>query len=184
MSRRVAILFLLAGLLGGGGGWMFRQTFLADAELAPGPLPASPAELLGQPRPDFTLGGIGGEWVSAADFDGQILLVNFWATWCVPCRAEMPMLDQLHRQFSGLGLTVLGIAMDDVQQARDFALELGISYPVLVGMADVMATGRVYGNRAGLLPYSVLIDRDGIVRWSHLGELSRDALEEQIRLLL
>jgi peroxiredoxin len=96
----------------------------------------------------------------------------------------MPMLSELHGEYAGQGLRVLGIALDDVQPARDFVTELGIAYPVLVGMADVMATSRAYGNRAGLLPYSVLIDRDGVVRWSRLGELTRTELLEQAGPLL
>jgi thiol-disulfide isomerase/thioredoxin len=121
---------------------------------------------------------------SASDFDGRVVLINFWATWCVPCRAEMPMLSDLHQDYQGQGLQVVGIAMDDVQQARDFVMELGIAYPVLVGMADVMATGRVYGNRSGLLPYSVLVDRSGVVRWTHLGELSEADLLARAQPLL
>jgi peroxiredoxin len=184
MSRGVVLLFVLAGLLGGAGGWMFNRMVLAESAPASAAVPSSPEELLGRRRPDFTLGSIDGRRVSAADFDGQVVLVNFWATWCVPCRAEMPMLSGLHQDYASRGLQVVGIAMDDVQQARDFVAELDIAYPVLVGMADVMATGRVYGNRTGLLPYSVLIDRRGIVRWTHLGELSEVDLLAQARPLL
>jgi hypothetical protein len=75
----------------------------------------------------------------------------------------------------------LGIALDDVQQARDFVAEIGVSYTSLVGMADVMDTSRRYGNASGLLPYSILIDREGMVRWTRLGELSREELLEQVR---
>lgn len=184
MSRGAWALSLLVAALGGAAGWMFNQKVLSDAALGSPAVARAPAELLGQRRPDFTLGSIDGSRVSAADFDGQVLLINFWATWCVPCRAEMPMLSEVHRDFSGQGLQVVGIALDDVQRARDFVAELGIAYPVLVGMADVMATGRVYGNPSGLLPYSVLIDRDGIVRWTRLGELAKTEFLEQAQPLL
>ena len=177
-------LFLLVGVLAVAGGWLFQRAMLDEVPASSGAEAPEPEDLLGRRRPDFTLGSTDGSWVSASDFDGQVLLINFWATWCVPCRAEMPMLSELHRQYAGQGLRVLGIALDDVQPARDFVTELGIAYPVLVGMADVIATSRAYGNRAGLLPYSVLIDRAGIVRWSRLGELSRAELLEQAEPLL
>jgi thiol-disulfide isomerase/thioredoxin len=179
-----AILFLLVGLLAVAGGWVFQHSMLDEAPATPAAAPPEPADLLGARRPDFTLGSTDGSWVSASDFDGQVLLINFWATWCVPCRAEMPMLSELHQQYAGQGLRVLGIALDDVQPARDFVTELGIAYPVLVGLADVMATSRAYGNRDGLLPYSVLVDRDGVVRWSRLGELTRAELLAQAQPLL
>jgi peroxiredoxin len=139
---------------------------------------------LGAERPPFTLGAADGQQVSAHDFDGRVLLINFWATWCTPCRAEMPMLNETYRQYREAGLSVVGIALDDVQRAREFAGQLGIDYTILVGSTDVMATGLAYGNRAGMLPYTVLVGRDGTVRWTHLGELQRDQLLEQIQPLL
>jgi thiol-disulfide isomerase/thioredoxin len=122
--------------------------------------------------------------VSAGDFDGRVVLVNFWATWCAPCREEMPMLNEVYRSLAPRGLDVVGIALDDVARAREFAERLGIDYTILVGAGDVMATGLAYGNQAGLLPYTVLIDRDGVVRWTFLGELKRNALLEQVEPLL
>ena len=82
------------------------------------------------------------------------------------------------------GFEVLGIALDDVQQAREFIDDLDIRYPNAVGGADVMAVGVLYGNRAGLLPYSVLIDRLGIIRWTSLGELNEEELNKRIEALL
>lgn len=94
------------------------------------------------------------------------------------------MLNEVHAAYAPAGLAVVGIALDDVQRARDFAESLGIDYTILVGAQDVMATGLAWGNRAGLLPYTVLVDRDGVVRWTHLGELKRDPLLAQIEPLL
>ncbi len=180
MRHRV-LLLLVASLVGLASGWLYTRHLADASSREPSMMPAAGGpELLGRRRPDFTLGGSDGRRWSAGDFDGQLVLINFWATWCVPCRAEMPMLAELHQSFEAQGLQVVGIALDDVQAARDFAAELEISYPILVGGADVMAIGLVYGNRAGLLPYSVLIDRQGIVRWTHLGELSRAELLAQV----
>ena len=144
---------------------------------------SAPADLLGQHRPDFEHRDAQGTTVSAADFDGRPLLLNFWATWCAPCVEEMPMLSELQDDWSGRGLQVVGIALDDAERARNFADEMGIRYPVLVGETDVVLTGQRYGNRSGLLPFSVLVDRDGTIRWTHLGALDRTDLERELHAL-
>ncbi len=141
-------------------------------------------DLLGQRRPDFELVDMTGAAVSAADFDGQIMLVNFWATWCKPCTEEMPMLVRLQNSYADRGVQVVGIALDDPHKARKFAADLGINYPILVGTTDTVLTGRRYGNRSGMLPYSVLVDTNGMVRWVYLGALKQQELEAQIESLL
>ena len=147
-------------------------------------MPALSADdLLGQRRPDFTLSDINGTLVTAHDFDGNVWLANFWATWCKPCVEEMPMLSLLQQEYAGKGVKIVGIALDDAERAREFAVGMAISYPILVGQADVVVTGRRYGNNTGMLPFSVLIDTKGIIRWTHLGPLSREELEHQIQLI-
>ncbi|KAA9131612.1 TlpA family protein disulfide reductase [Marinihelvus fidelis] len=140
--------------------------------------------LVGSHRPDWSVAGLDTEPVTAADFDGRVVLVNFWATWCAPCRAEMPMLAEVDAEYRDQGFTVVGVAMDDLEPAREFLDSLSIDYPVAVGQADVMTMSRDYGNLAGMLPYSVLIGRDGIVRWTKLGEVHREELVEQLKPLL
>lgn len=144
------------------------------AEPETGPLVPGSANLIGTQRPDFELGSNTGQIVTAADFHGKTLLINFWATWCAPCRQEMPMLVDLQNEFGSTGLQVIGIALDDVQAVRDFVQTYGISYPILVGAGDVMLTSNAYGNVSGVLPYSVLVDRKGIIRWQYTGEIRRD----------
>ncbi|MBT8049369.1 MAG: TlpA family protein disulfide reductase [Xanthomonadales bacterium] len=138
--------------------------------------------LLGQRRPDFTLNDTQGNPVSASDFDGTIWLANFWATWCAPCVEEMPMLSQLHKGHGEYGFKVVGIALDDPERATQFAAELEVTYTVLVGKTDVVLTGRRFGNATGMLPFSVLVDASGVIRWAHLGALSREELRRQIQL--
>lgn len=140
--------------------------------------------LVGRHRPDWSVAGLDGEPVTAADFDGRVVLVNFWATWCAPCRAEMPMLSEVDAQYRERGFTVVGVAMDEPGPAKAFLDSLAIDYPVAVGQADVMTMSRDYGNLAGMLPYSVLIGRDGMVRWTKLGEVHRDELVDQLEPLL
>ena len=180
--KRNFILFLGVAVLAAAAGVLTGQWLRGDPN--EGEAGQGPAALVGNPRPPFTLGASDGRVVSADDFDGRVLLVNFWATWCTPCLKEMPMLDGLHERLGPAGLDIVGIALDDVQRAREFAAKLGIDYTILVGAGDVMATGLAWGNQAGLLPYTVLVDRDGIVRWTFLGELEEAALVTQIEALL
>ena len=90
------------------------------------------------------------------------------------------MLMDLQREYGPQGLQILGIALDDVESARDFAEVYGITYPILLGAADVMNTSLNYGNTQGVLPYSVLVDKHGIIRWQRAGEIQAN---EMVRIL-
>jgi len=189
MSKSTLILMVLALLAAGAGFILGRAVWLPeprpDQQLMVSELDqADDDSILNQPQAGFRHSDTSGQWLGATDFAGRVLLINFWATWCAPCREEMPLLQRLQDRHGLAGLQVVGIALDDVQQARDFAAELGIRFPVLVGSQDVMTTNRVYGNRSGALPYSVLIDRQGIVRWRHFGPVEEAALTTTIRSLL
>lgn len=135
---------------------------------------------LGEQRPDFTHADRDGRWVSMSDFDGAVVLVNFWATWCEPCREEMPLLQRWADQYESAGLRIVGIALDDVARAREFAAAIQIRYPLLVGGPDVLETSQRWGNRRGVLPYSVLVDRGGVVRWAHFGPLDEQILMTEL----
>ena len=181
MNKSTLTLLLLAIVAAVGGFILGRAIWLPDhamdQQLLVSQLDQTDGEsILNQPQPGFRHSNTDGQWVSAADFNGQVLLINFWATWCAPCREEMPLLQRLQDQHGARGLQVVGIALDDVQQAREFATALDIRFPILVGSQDVMATNRIYGNRSGALPYSVLVDRLGIIRWRHLGPVEKTTL--------
>lgn len=135
---------------------------------------------VGERRPDFMHAGVRGELWRASDFDGTPTLVNFWATWCAPCVREMPLLQELADRYPDR-LHVVGIAIDEPGKVGAFVERLGIDYPILIGTSDVRATQTRFGNPNGMLPYSVLIDAKGIVRWRHLGELEEDVLRDTLQ---
>ena len=114
---------------------------------------------------------------------GQVLLINFWATWCPPCRAEMPEFVRLQARFRERGFTLVGIALDEAEEVRAFARELGVNYPLLLGGAAGSALARELGSR-GALPFSVLVDREGRVVMRRLGTLSEAEAVQLITPLL
>ena len=191
--RKTAIIMLAVGIMAGTAGYFVAMVLspeMGQQALEPAMngsetvIANDTEDLLGRFRPDYTLNDINGVQVSAADFDGRALLINFWATWCVPCVEEMPMLSNLHQRYADRGFQVVGIALDHPEKASQFARLLGITYPALVGTTDAILVGREYGNRTGMLPYSVLIDRQGMVQWTYLGALHKEDLEKRILTLL
>lgn len=131
---------------------------------------------IGDPHPGFRHQGLDGEWVDAADFEGRAMLVNFWATWCPPCVREMPLLQETAERYAEKGLTVVGIALDEPEAIGEFIEEMSLDYPLAYGAADVIDTQRRWGNSNGVLPYTVLVDAGGVVRWQHLGEVKENEL--------
>ena len=170
----VAVLALALGLVAG--------RFLREPPPVP-PLDTSEGVSVGDPMPAFRHADINGQFVSQEDFAGQPVLVNFWATWCAPCVREMPMFQDYAEAKQGR-LELVGIAIDEPGNVREFVEQLGISYTILIGTTDVMQTQREFGNNNGMLPYTVLVDAEGIVRWQHLGEVKPEHLEEHVTPLL
>ena len=115
---------------------------------------------------------------------GKVLVVNFWATWCEPCRKEIPEFIELQEQFRDQGLLFVGIAVDQRERAAAFSKDIGINYPVLTGGMEAMALAEAAGNKQGALPFTVVIDRSGKITGTHLGLLSRSKLEAMFRPLL
>ena len=133
--------------------------------------------------PDFTLRGADGRNLRLNEQRGQVVLVNFWATWCGPCRQEMPHLNRLYDKYHASGFTLLGVNIDDdPRQAASTASRMGLKFPVLLD-AD-KAVSKLYD--LGSMPATVLIDRDGKVRFLHRGyrEGMEEAYERQIRELV
>ena len=133
-------------------------------------------------RPAFSATTLQGTPVSDSTLRGRVVLVNFWATWCLPCRAEMPMLEAMARRHEAAGLVVLGLSVDrsGPDAVANFLRERGITYPVaIVGRETETAFGGVQGY-----PTSVLLDRTGRARYKVVGPLAMASLEPAVRRLL
>jgi thiol-disulfide isomerase/thioredoxin len=118
------------------------------------------------------------------EWRGRVLVVNFWATWCPPCREEIPMLMAVRDKYSSNGVEIVGIAIDLADKVRDYSGSMKISYPVLIADANGLDLVRKLGNSAGGLPYTVFLDRQGEVEKAKLGALKQEELEDSLRQLL
>ena len=139
--------------------------------------------LTGQPAPDFALKSSTGENLRLSEYRGDVVLINFWATWCGPCRQEMPLLDQLYTRYQRVGFNLLAVNIDDdSQRAMSMIRELGVSFPVLFDSQKVVS--KLYDVNA--MPVTVLVDRNGHVRHVHEGYKPgyEDKYLDEIRLLL
>ncbi len=118
------------------------------------------------PAPDFTLRSNTGKNLKLSEFRGQVVLLNFWASWCGPCRQEMPALDKLHKRYSKLGFTVLGVNVEeDSAQAKRMLKEVRVSFPILFDTQNTAS--KLY--QVAAMPTTVIIDRDGNMRYLHKG---------------
>ena len=115
---------------------------------------------------------------------GKVMVVNFWATWCAPCRDEIPVLIKLQQRLGGQGLQVIGIAVDQLDKVKPYAAEMGINYPILIGELDAIELARQAGNELGALPFSVVLDRQGKAVRGELGRITEDKLGAMVQPLL
>ncbi len=137
----------------------------------------------GQPAPDFALKSSTGENLRLSEYRGDVVMINFWATWCGPCRQEMPLLDELYQRYQRVGFNLLGVNIDDdSRRAMQMIEELGVDFPVLFD--DRKEVSRLYEVEA--MPVTVLVDRVGTVRYVHHGYKPgyEDKYLDQVRSLL
>lgn len=118
------------------------------------------------PAPDFTLASASGKNIKLSELRGEVVMVNFWASWCGPCREELPLLDALYQQYRDYGFTLLGVNVDENRGAADKLLEqIPVSFPVLYDPTS--AVSELY--QVDAMPSTILIDRDGNLRYLHRG---------------
>lgn len=119
-----------------------------------------------QPAPDFTLKSYSGKNLKLSEYRGQVVLLNFWASWCGPCRQEMPLLDSLHAKYKSLGFTVLGVNVEeDSAKAVGVLKKNKLTFPILFDTENKVS--KLYDISA--MPSTVIIDRDGVMRYLHQG---------------
>ena len=115
---------------------------------------------------------------------GKVLVVNFWATWCAPCREEIPALMRVQHKYVANGVQFVGIAIDNVSKVLEYAEEMHIDYVLLIGGMETLGLTKDLGNRAEVLPFTVVLDRAGKVAYAHAGPLSEALLEAVLSPLL
>jgi cytochrome c biogenesis protein CcmG, thiol:disulfide interchange protein DsbE len=167
--------FLFLTLLIGGSAWVWISRVPATALT----LERSPQPAIGYPAPDFTQTTLAGETISLAGLRGTPVVLNFWATWCDPCRREMPALQATAEQFDGQVL-ILGIDQGEAAPTvAAFIEEYGLTYPILLD--EAFTVGDLYNVRG--MPTTFFIDGDGIIRHLWVGEMNRITLAEGIALI-
>jgi peroxiredoxin len=123
-------------------------------------------DLAGQTAPDFALKSANGENLRLSEYRGDVVMINFWATWCGPCRQEMPLLDELYTRYQRVGFSLLGINIDDdSRRAMQMVEDLGVQFPVLFD--ERKEVSKLYEVEA--MPVTILLDREGTVRHVHHG---------------
>ena len=170
-ARRDILIVGAVALAAAGAGGLAGALFLQSRSGAAALLSATYPDLSGRPR-------------RLLEWQGRPLLVNFWATWCAPCREEMPMLAEMRPSYLQKGAEFVGIGIDQGPKIAEFAKTYPVSYPLLVADAGAIELMRSLGNSAGGLPFTVVLDRQGAVGYSRLGPVSRPEVEKVLNGML
>lgn len=181
MGRKIfAIVLILTALIVGL--TLLQRRFQPKTEAVVSVTPPSVPTIRGKPVADFSLPNLDGGTVHSTDFNGKVLLVNFWATWCAPCLIEIPWFIDFQKKYGPQGLEVIGISMDETgaKDVTPFAKKHGMTYTVLLGNDKV---AEQFGGIRGL-PTTFLVDRNGKYYSMHQGLVSNDTVEEELQLLL
>lgn len=118
-----------------------------------------------------------GERQTLERWRGRTLVLNFWATWCAPCREEIPDLIAIRREYADKSVEVVGIAIDNADAVSTYARSLNITYPIVIGAGTALDLARALGNPSGALPYTVVVASDGAILMRHLGRLPKAKLQ-------
>lgn len=170
------LLIFGAGLLG----LMAAALFIA-APMAPAIKEAQPPETTApevNTHPSFSLAGLDGRMRDFSEFDGRHRLLNFWATWCAPCRREIPLLKEFQAEQGDDGILIIGIAVDLMDEVQKYAEAAEFNYPILVGEMDAMAVAEQSGLVFHAMPFTMIVTRDGEFLSAHFGELHRPDLNK------
>lgn len=134
--------------------------------------------------PAFSLKDLEDKLRHSKEWQGKVMMVNFWASWCPPCVREIPAFIKLQKDYADKGLVIIGIALDNKQNIVDFTDPMDMNYPVLMAEKEGVPLARAYGNRLGVLPYTVIVNRQGKIVYTHRSELTYTVAEKVIKPLL
>ncbi len=178
MSKtKIAVNLALAIVVGIGIWFTFHNQPTADQTSAT-------SNILPKQLPSFTLKDTKGVARNSSEWNGKILIVNFWATWCPPCLEEMPILIDFQEQHSSQGIQIVGVAVDNLEQVQDFIDLYGINFPVVVGQNEAVELGKKMGNRISALPYTAIFDQNGKTLYAQPGKVTQNILSRVIKPLL
>ena len=195
-TRAMLVVAVLLAAGGFGAGLMVRGLGDADpaavAETGPSgsgvstssPELAGGVDAVSAQRPAFDFVDQQGTARDVSDWDGQVVVVNFWATWCAPCLIEIPYFIAQQERLGDKGLQFVGVALDDSDKVKAFVDEIGMNYPTAHGQQNALDLMRAYGNKTGGLPFTAFVGRDGNIAFRKAGVLTEEELEEVIRELL
>ena len=186
---QLVVIVLVIGMASGIGGYQFQQHTHQQAnnsEIKEVPNPNIPRvkSVIGMQVPDFSLADVDGKQRLLSEWKGKVIAINFWATWCSPCREEIPAFVELQEKYEAKGVQFVGIALQTSEEIKDFLTEFKVNYPALVGENEVITLGKQLGNDIGALPYTVIADREGKIVFTHRGPLLKTEAEKIINTLL
>jgi thiol-disulfide isomerase/thioredoxin len=167
------IIFIIAAVTIAGSSGFALQRYLNQPQIQTQPNPA-----IGYQRPEFAALDLNGEMRNIKEWDGKLIVLNFWATWCPPCLKEIPEFIELQETYGDQGFQIIGIAIDDEEAVREYVEKVGMNYPSLVVQDEGVMLAKRYGNGIGALPYTVIINRDGEISHTIRGELSKIRAKE------
>jgi thiol-disulfide isomerase/thioredoxin len=177
-----AAVIVVAGLGAGARQWLQDRTDRSAAAQPQSSMPetAMPASDAVAQLLDTPLRDVAGKPQTLAPYKGRVLVVNFWASWCRPCVAEMPELVRLHDAYASKGIEFVGIGVDSQQNVQSFLKKVPVDYPILVSGFGGADLARSLGNTIGALPFTVVIDANGVVRSTKLGQVAPAELRKTL----
>ncbi|WP_446808071.1 TlpA family protein disulfide reductase [Methylomonas sp. 2BW1-5-20] len=172
MNKKILPIIVCIAIVALGGGLFARQYFVGAETVQP------------VPQLNFSLPDLADKPQSVTQWQGKILIINFWATWCPPCLKEIPEFIKLQDEYKDKGLQFVGIAIEDKQPVEDYLKRIKINYPVLIGGEGATMLAQQLGNVINTVPFTVIVNQQGQIVHHQLGELTREKVLEVIEPLL